>query len=63
METLCPQCGASLTCKKEAGCWCAELPNLLPVPDPGPAACLCLDCLVQKLEAQVALIDRSKANK
>src|SRR6266699_2752705 len=49
MEKLCAQCGAAMTCKQEAGCWCAELPR---VPMPADAkGCLCRNCLLAKIEA------------
>jgi hypothetical protein len=51
MQTLCPNCGTPFTCNPNAGCWCAELPNLMPVPNPGTGACLCRNCLTAKLQA------------
>lgn len=44
----CEGCGAPFRCGMrdgEARCWCADLPNVVPVPGDGPAACLCPDCL------------------
>jgi hypothetical protein len=43
----CPQCGTQFVCGSEAGlerCWCADLPNIMPVVADGPG-CLCPDCL------------------
>jgi Leucine-rich repeat (LRR) protein len=48
METFCSQCQAPLSCQPEGGCWCAELPNKMPVPD-AKAGCLCRDCLTAQL--------------
>ncbi len=50
VETRCAQCGAAMTCKPEGGCWCAELPHVVPMPadDEG---CLCRNCLLAKIEA------------
>jgi len=49
VEKLCAQCGAAMTCQQEAGCWCAELPNIpMPSNDEG---CLCRSCLQAKIEA------------
>jgi len=48
MQKLCSQCGAAFECKQAAGCWCAELPWVLPVPtDSADRAegCLCPECL------------------
>ena len=48
MQKLCSQCGAAFECKQAQGCWCAELPWMLPVPTDGtdPAkGCLCPECL------------------
>ncbi len=50
METFCSQCNTPITCMPEAGCWCAELPNSLPVPNDKNEGCLCRDCLAKKLE-------------
>jgi hypothetical protein len=48
VETNCAQCGTAMTCKPEAGCWCAELP---PVPMPADdEGCLCRNCLLAKIE-------------
>jgi len=49
VETLCAQCGAAMTCKKEPGCWCAELPHV-PMPA-GDEGCLCRNCLLAKIAA------------
>lgn len=39
--SLCPRCGAGLRCGNIAGdaqCWCAQLPNIMPVPATDSAA-------------------------
>src|SRR5438128_42098 len=50
METFCSQCNTPITCMPEGGCWCAELPNSLPVPEDKTEGCLCRECLTKKLE-------------
>jgi len=50
VETRCAQCGAAMTCKPEGGCWCAELPPVVPMP-PDAEGCLCRNCLLAKIEA------------
>jgi len=49
VETKCAQCGATMTCQPEGGCWCAELPRI-PMPTDA-AGCLCRNCLRAKIEA------------
>jgi Leucine-rich repeat (LRR) protein len=43
-----------MTCEPENGCWCAELPNKMPLPEAN-AACLCRDCLMRKLQPHLNL--------
>ena len=47
----CPRCGAGLRCGMlagDAGCWCAQLPRVMPVPAAQKgAACFCPACLKQ----------------
>jgi hypothetical protein len=50
VETRCPQCGTAMTCKPEGGCWCAELPRVVPMPT-DTEGCLCRNCLLAKIEA------------
>jgi hypothetical protein len=50
MQTFCSQCNAPMICTKEPGCWCAEFPHILPVPDDPAKGCLCRGCLKGKLE-------------
>jgi len=38
-----------MDCQPEGGCWCAELPALLPVPAPESAGCLCRSCLEERM--------------
>ena len=48
VEKVCPQCGVPFECRQETGCWCAELPWKIPVPEDkrDPAkGCLCPECL------------------
>jgi len=48
MQKICPQCGETLECRQSPGCWCADLPWTVPVPDDraDPAkSCLCPQCL------------------
>jgi hypothetical protein len=53
MEILCSQCEAPMSCEPERGCWCADLPKILPVPRSKTAGCLCRDCLSKRLSLQV----------
>jgi len=55
-EKRCDACGAAFGCGsggKDGGCWCNDLPNVLP-PTPGVADCLCPDCLRARLAAEHA---------
>jgi hypothetical protein len=53
VETCCSQCNAPMTCQPEGGCWCAELPHVIPMPtaDAQPGGCLCRACLLEKIKA------------
>jgi hypothetical protein len=42
-----------MSCEQEAGCWCGELPNILPVPENKTEGCLCRSCLTSKLALQL----------
>lgn len=57
MERLtCAGCGAMFECGRgpgEARCWCADLPQVMPVPDLG-APCLCPACLEKEIERRAA---------
>ena len=53
MEKFCSQCDASMSCDPGNGCWCADLPHVLPVPDVATKGCLCRSCLLKQLEQQV----------
>jgi len=59
MQKLCSQCSAPITCLQESGCWCAELPNVLAIPDDPAKGCLCRDCLTKKIEWE--LVSRGKS--
>lgn len=50
MQTFCSQCNAPMICTKEPGCWCADFPHVLPVPDDPAKGCLCRSCLTAKLQ-------------
>jgi len=50
VEKHCAQCGAAMTCQPEGGCWCAELPPVVPMPADAKG-CLCRNCLLAKIEA------------
>ena len=46
-DRTCPQCGTAFSCGtggRSGGCWCQDLPAMLPVPE-AAASCLCPDCL------------------
>lgn len=63
--SVCPRCGAGLRCGNIAGdaqCWCAQLPNILPVPaaasaalpaDASAASCFCPACLQEITDAAI----------
>jgi hypothetical protein len=42
-----------MTCQKKPGCWCADLPHVIPMPaaDAQSAGCLCRTCLLEKIKA------------
>jgi hypothetical protein len=50
----CGNCGAAFTCGLAAGCaecWCAALPNVVPVPRvDSRASCLCPACLAAAVQ-------------
>jgi len=50
VEKRCAQCGTAMTCQPEGGCWCAELPPVVPMPTNGEG-CLCRNCLLAKIES------------
>lgn len=53
MQKLCSQCGAPFECCQAPGCWCAHLPNTMPIP--GDRTNLAHDCLCPKcLAAAIA---------
>jgi hypothetical protein len=52
MEILCSRCKAQMVCGPEGGCWCAELPHLMRVPEKGTAGCMCRECLDAELRLQ-----------
>ncbi|MDR3744945.1 MAG: hypothetical protein P4K80_02300 [Acidobacteriaceae bacterium] len=50
---ICPKCGETLTCKPEGGCWCADLPHIMPLPsDRSDGGCMCLKCLQELIDAR-----------
>jgi hypothetical protein len=44
-----------MSCEMEKGCWCAELPKILRVPDGKEAGCLCRSCLAEKIATQATI--------
>jgi Leucine-rich repeat (LRR) protein len=40
-----------MSCEPEKECWCAELQNILPLPDTNTKGCLCRACLTKVLES------------
>jgi hypothetical protein len=47
-EKQCPRCGARFVCGMVAGeshCWCADLPNVMPMTETTYQGCLCPACL------------------
>jgi Leucine-rich repeat (LRR) protein len=40
-----------MSCEPEKECWCAELQNILPLPDAGTNGCLCRACLTKVLDS------------
>jgi Leucine-rich repeat (LRR) protein len=40
-----------MSCEPEKECWCAELQNVLPLPDTNTKGCLCRACLTKVLES------------
>ncbi|MBV8879260.1 MAG: cysteine-rich CWC family protein [Planctomycetaceae bacterium] len=51
INKVCPGCGAGLVCGLAPGkehCWCADLPRIMPLPDPA-AGCYCPDCLAREI--------------
>ncbi|HSQ04867.1 MAG TPA: cysteine-rich CWC family protein [Burkholderiales bacterium] len=48
----CAACGAPFYCAGRdgaSGCWCAQLPNIMPLSDEH-AGCLCPPCLRERIE-------------
>ena len=62
VSRACGRCGASFACGMEPGngaagsapCWCAALPNVLPVPRDGGSGCVCPACLGEMLKTRTA---------
>lgn len=48
-----------MVCTPEGGCWCAELPHLLQVPE-GTAGCMCRRCLEEEVHPQDAIRSEAK---
>jgi len=51
VETRCAQCNAPMTCQKEPGCWCSDLPHLPMPAEWQSSSCLCRACLLEKIKA------------
>jgi ribosomal protein L34E len=50
----CDLCGKPMQCGIVAGkngCWCAQLPQVIPVSDNPHAKCLCPQCLMDQIRA------------
>jgi uncharacterized protein len=50
----CPECEGAFYCSglaEQEGCWCADLPHVMPSPDKA-AKCLCPKCLKQHIDSQ-----------
>jgi hypothetical protein len=41
----CARCGTAFDCSLGGGCWCADEPYRLPMPDTAAEDCLCPACL------------------
>ena len=52
-ENICPRCGMAFACGagSREGCWCMELPSLLPVAE--NSRCLCPDCLTLEIKEKL----------
>ena len=48
----CARCGAAFNCSLGGGCWCADEPYRLPMPDTAAEDCLCPACLRAAAAAQ-----------
>jgi len=48
-DRTCPRCGGAFQCGagSPGGCWCAALPNVMPIPSIGTSDCLCPKCLAE----------------
>jgi hypothetical protein len=44
-----------MSCEKDKVCWCADFPNILPLPESNSEGCLCRDCLTKQIELQADL--------
>jgi hypothetical protein len=41
-----------MSCQPEGGCWCANLPHVIPMPtDAQTTGCVCRACLLEKINA------------
>lgn len=59
MSTTCPRCNAPMICRPEGGCWCAEWPYTIPIPDNPTARCLCPQCLLASQDQAKPVINTS----
>jgi hypothetical protein len=48
----CAKCGQSFGCSLGGGCWCADEPYRLPVPEEAGQDCLCPACLRRLAQEQ-----------
>lgn len=48
--TQCPKCGEAFECSGGSGCWCAQLPHVLPCSRCSDATCFCPSCLKEAID-------------
>jgi hypothetical protein len=54
VEKICPECGATFSCHSDDGCWCNELPRVIPLTREGVLrGCLCPKCLRSRIDAEL----------
>lgn len=59
---ICSQCKTAFSCTSKKGkCWCFSLPAILPVKK--GQDCLCKDCLINKINAELETLYQTKTNK
>ncbi|MDI1344942.1 MAG: hypothetical protein PSV22_12690 [Pseudolabrys sp.] len=58
-QLACAQCGAVFACNLAGGCWCAEEPYRVPMPETAAQDCLCPACLRKLAAASPDTVRRS----